>query len=83
MQPHSALAIGVVSGWVYVGASWFVLNVLRVDDPLDAAAVHGFTGMWGLLAAALFADKVLTAAAYGDALVEEGFGAHMHYSRAL
>ena len=48
--------------------------MLKVDDPLDAAAVHGFTGMWGLLAAALFADKVPTAAAYGDEIAAEGYG---------
>ena len=26
---------------------------LRIDDPLDAVAVHGGPGLWGLMAASL------------------------------
>ena len=65
VDPWAALVIGLLSGLFYVGFSKFVLNVLRVDDPLDAVAVHGFCGFWGLLAAALFAAKVPTDASYG------------------
>lgn len=45
-------------------SSKLVSNVLKVDDPLDAAAVHGFCGAWGLIAAALFAAKRHLAASY-------------------
>ena len=31
-----------------------LLKKLRVDDPIDAFAVHGACGAWGVLAAALF-----------------------------
>ena len=66
MQPWAALIIGFLSGALYVGASWFVANKLKVDDPLDAVAVHCFCGAWGLMAAALFAAKAPTLAAYPD-----------------
>ena len=46
-----------------------------MDDPLDAFAVHGGCGLWGLMAAALFANPMYVAsiglpspgAFYGDA----------------
>lgn len=37
----------------YVGASYFVRK-LGVDDPLDAFAIHGVCGMWGVFAVGLF-----------------------------
>lgn len=55
VESWAALVIGIGGGAVYVGASYFVLNVLKVDDPLDASAVHLFTGMYGLLMPGFFA----------------------------
>jgi len=66
VKPWAAIAIGVIAGFVYVGASNFVSRVIKVDDPLDAIAVHGFCGAWGLLGAATFADKDLMTLSYGD-----------------
>ena len=66
MQPWAGLLIGFLSGFVYVGASKLVSHVLKVDDPLDAAAVHGFTGAWGLIAAALFAHEPNVLSSYGE-----------------
>lgn len=66
VQPWAGLLIGLLSGFVYVAASRLVSHVLKVDDPLDAAAVHGFTGAWGLIAAALFAHEPNVALAYPD-----------------
>lgn len=65
VHPWASIVIGIVGGFVYVGASNFVLRVLKVDDPLDAIAVHGFCGMWGLLGAASFADEDLMTLSYG------------------
>ena len=31
-----------------------LLQKLKIDDPVDASPVHGFCGIWGVLAAALF-----------------------------
>ncbi|GMH37897.1 hypothetical protein BSKO_05781 [Bryopsis sp. KO-2023] len=59
IQPWAALVAGLVGGVIYVLSSYLVSHILKVDDPLDAVAVHGFGGMWGLIAGALFADAEL------------------------
>lgn len=66
VHPWAAILIGIIGGIVYVGSSNLMAHVLKVDDPLDAVAVHGFCGMWGLLAAAAFADEDLIGLSYGD-----------------
>ena len=53
MECGSAFATGFVGGLVYVGSS-MLLQKLKVDDPVDAAPVHGFCGIWGVLACGLF-----------------------------
>jgi len=53
VETGSAVAIGIIGALVYQGASMLVAK-LKVDDPVDAAAVHGACGVWGVLAAALF-----------------------------
>merc|ERR1719482_2633806 len=53
VETGSAFLIGIIGGFVYTGAS-ALLQKLKIDDPLDAFAVHGASGIWGLLAAALF-----------------------------
>eukprot|EP00803_Ostreobium_quekettii_P009012 evm.model.scf_351.9 EVM.evm.TU.scf_351.9 scf_351:86824-94708(+) len=64
VQPWAALVIGFIGGFVYVASSNFVLHVLKVDDPLDAIAVHAFCGMWGLVATGSFADAGLLELSY-------------------
>lgn len=73
VEAWAAVAIGVVAGFIYVGASNFVAHVIKVDDPLDAIAVHAFCGMWGLIAAAAFADERLATIAGYDTS-ENAFG---------
>lgn len=51
---HAAL-IGFLGGFVYFGTSKCVLKCCKIDDPLDAFAVHGACGCWGVIAAGLFA----------------------------
>ena len=65
MQPWAAIIIGFSSGVVYVGASKLMSNVFKIDDPLDAVAVHGFCGAWGLICAAAFSHTPNYIAAYG------------------
>mmetsp|Transcript_5342 Transcript_5342/g.11011 ORF Transcript_5342/g.11011 Transcript_5342/m.11011 type:complete len:495 (+) Transcript_5342:800-2284(+) len=55
VSPWASLVIGVFGGVVYQCASKFVLLVMKLDDPLDAVAVHAFTGAWGLIAVGFFA----------------------------
>ncbi|WP_340820375.1 ammonium transporter [Methanolobus sp. WCC4] len=64
-----AFIIGLIGGIiVYVGVM-FNENVLKVDDPVGAIAVHGYSGSWGLIAVGLFAlgtgeGSILEGAAY-------------------
>lgn len=51
-----ALVIGVVATLVYAGSAK-LLEILKIDDPIGASPVHGFAGIWGCIAAALFADE--------------------------
>jgi Amt family ammonium transporter len=51
-----SLVVGALGGFVYCAASHVVANVLRVDDVLDAFAVHGACGCWSMLAAGFLAN---------------------------
>ena len=62
----SAILIGTVGGIVLRTASLTVLERLQIDDPLDAFAVHGACGAWGVLACALFSTDYHTAAVIGS-----------------
>ena len=65
-----AAIIGVVSGVLVVFGVWLLDNVLHVDDPVGAVAVHMLNGIWGTIAVGLFA----TASAPGFAVagIKEG-----------
>jgi len=60
----AALVIGFVACFVYLGASTLVKK-LGMDDVVDAFAVHGACGMWGVLAAGIFSTPHLISSAYG------------------
>lgn len=62
--PWAAIAIGIVSGFLYPLASRLMVFI-KIDDPLDAIAVHAFNGTWGVLAVGLFAAKNLVDTSYG------------------
>ena len=57
MGPGMALIVGLIGGFVVVGAATLLENVLKIDDPVGAIAAHGFTGAWGTLAVGLFAQE--------------------------
>eukprot|EP00285_Hemiselmis_virescens_P019701 CAMPEP_0173377256 /NCGR_PEP_ID=MMETSP1356-20130122/455_1 /TAXON_ID=77927 ORGANISM="Hemiselmis virescens, Strain PCC157" /NCGR_SAMPLE_ID=MMETSP1356 /ASSEMBLY_ACC=CAM_ASM_000847 /LENGTH=543 /DNA_ID=CAMNT_0014329907 /DNA_START=16 /DNA_END=1647 /DNA_ORIENTATION=- len=64
VDPWHAFLIGITSAIVYMGAHYLLLK-LNIDDPLDAAAVHGATGAWGLLCVGIFCtDANVQYAAY-------------------
>ena len=65
-----AAIIGVVAGLLVVFGVWFTDNVMHVDDPVGAVAVHMFNGIWGTLAVGLFATE--TAPGFALAGIEEG-----------
>jgi Amt family ammonium transporter len=60
--PNAAFLIGAVSG-VLICVAVSRLDRFRVDDPVGAIAVHGLGGLWGVLAAGLFAHGAFGATA--------------------
>ena len=52
----AALLIGAIGGVLYYWSSRAVARFLKVDDVIDAFAVHGVCGMWSLIVVGLTAD---------------------------
>ena len=65
VMPWAALLIGTTGACVYRGASQLML-AMRIDDPLDAFAVHGASGCWGVIAASLFSTPEFAEAVTGQ-----------------
>ncbi|MDE7302591.1 MAG: ammonium transporter [Oscillospiraceae bacterium] len=57
MDCFGSAMVGVVSGLLVVFGVWLLDNVLYIDDPVGAVAVHMMNGIWGTLAVGLFATK--------------------------
>ena len=53
-----AMLIGAIAG-IFMLVVTSYLEKLRIDDGVDAVAIHGFAGAWGTLAVALFGDLEL------------------------
>ncbi|MCD8096809.1 MAG: ammonium transporter [Lachnospiraceae bacterium] len=66
-----ALVIGAVAGLLVVFGVWLLDNVLHIDDPVGAVAVHCLNGIWGTIAVGLFAT---TSAPGNDMLVGLFYG---------
>lgn len=66
-----AIIIGAVAGVLVVFGVWFLDNILHIDDPVGAVAVHCLNGIWGTIAVGLFAtttapgNETLTGLFYG------------------
>eukprot|EP00667_Euglena_gracilis_P003127 EG_transcript_3134 len=56
MEPYLGLITGIVGGACYFGFA-HLLIWLRVDDPIQATAVHFAGGAWALFATGLFASS--------------------------
>ena len=70
VDPWAAVVIGAIAAPIMYGSVLFMERVLKVDDPVGAISVHGVTGLWGLLAVAIFASGA--DAAVGGAARAEG-----------
>ncbi|WP_445476355.1 ammonium transporter [Methanococcoides methylutens] len=77
----AALVIGLVGGIVAYKGVMFNENVLKIDDPVGAIAVHGYSGSWGLMAVGIFSigmgNGILSDATYaaeGVGLIYGGYG---------
>jgi len=55
VSPFGAVILGAVAGLVVFGGI-YLLEYLRIDDPVGAVSVHGFAGIWGTLSLGLFAS---------------------------
>ncbi|MFY0598055.1 MAG: ammonium transporter [Cyclobacteriaceae bacterium] len=53
-----AMAIGAVAGIIH-NFSYDLLLRLKLDDPVGAIPVHGFAGVWGTIAVAIFGKEEL------------------------
>ena len=64
VEPWAGFVIGILAGWIYLGASALILK-LKIDDAVDAIPVHLFGGAWGVIATGLFSNEArMEAAAY-------------------
>ncbi|WP_343389677.1 hypothetical protein [Candidatus Amarobacter glycogenicus] len=50
VEPWAAVVIGIVAAIIVIYAVDLLDNVLKIDDPVGAAPVHLFTGLWGVIA---------------------------------
>ena len=66
-----SVLIGFLGAFIYIGASNLMVY-MKIDDPLDAIAIHGVCGMWGCLAAGLFASQQDVENSYGCDLESSG-----------
>ena len=81
----ASIVIGLIAGIIVYAGVMFNENVLKVDDPVGAIAVHGYCGSWGLLAVGIFAlgtgdGSMLATAAYtaeGAGLLHGGYAQFM------
>jgi Amt family ammonium transporter len=73
VTPGAAIWIGAVAGVLVIFAiEW--TDMIRVDDPVGAVAVHGVCGIWGTLAVGLWGLQAYGANADG-LFMGGGFGA--------
>jgi ammonium transporter, Amt family len=57
LKPATAIITGIVAGvLVVLSVEWFELH-LKIDDPCGSISVHAVCGIWGLLAAGIFAGS--------------------------
>lgn len=53
VEPWNAFIIGLFGGVFYTLAC-ALEKMINVDDPIEASQVHGFCGIWGLIAVGIF-----------------------------
>ncbi|MGR3220723.1 MAG: ammonium transporter [Candidatus Anammoxibacter sp.] len=66
----AAVIVGIVAAFAYRGGKFLIDWKFKIDDALDAVAVHVFAGAWGVLSLGVFADGTyagIKGILYGDA----------------
>jgi len=76
VAPEYSIIIGFIGGLLYYGFSSLMV-FLKIDDPLDAAAVHGCCGFWGVVSVAIFTtgEDMMNAGYLREA--EQGLGTRL------
>eukprot|EP00232_Nephroselmis_pyriformis_P022754 CAMPEP_0182860548 /NCGR_PEP_ID=MMETSP0034_2-20130328/4979_1 /TAXON_ID=156128 /ORGANISM="Nephroselmis pyriformis, Strain CCMP717" /LENGTH=497 /DNA_ID=CAMNT_0024992355 /DNA_START=226 /DNA_END=1719 /DNA_ORIENTATION=- len=59
VECYAAIIAGFFGAFIFQGSS-ALLRKLKIDDPLEAAPMHGFCGAWGVIFTGLFATKDYT-----------------------
>ena len=76
VDARAAVAIGAVGGLVGHYGHALLERRFKLDDPVGAVAVHGFAGVWGTIAAGLFARPgTMPAGSWADQIAVQAFGA--------
>ncbi|KAL7153237.1 hypothetical protein ABFS83_04G153200 [Erythranthe nasuta] len=68
VEPWAAIVCGFFAAWVLIGLNILALK-LKIDDPLEAAQLHGGCGAWGLIFTGLFAKEEFIIQAYDSGLI--------------
>ena len=55
VSPFGSIVLGAIAGLIVFGGI-YLMEYLRIDDPVGAVSVHGFNGIWGTLSLGLFAS---------------------------
>ncbi|KAL3655295.1 Thioredoxin amt13 [Castilleja foliolosa] len=63
VEPWAAIVCGFFAAWVLIGLNILALK-FQLDDPLEAAQLHGGCGAWGLIFTGLFAKEEFVAQIY-------------------
>jgi ammonium transporter, Amt family len=66
IEPWAALVVGILAGFTYVTTNRLVIRY-RIDDAVDAIAVHMSCGMLGMICVGLFASPTRQLNAYSRA----------------
>ncbi|MCJ8314659.1 MAG: ammonium transporter [Saccharospirillaceae bacterium] len=59
--PNGAIMIGMIGAVIVYFSEDMLIHIFKLDDPVGAVAVHGFGGVWGTLALAIFAPAEMLA----------------------
>jgi Amt family ammonium transporter len=65
IRPWESIVIGLVAGIIYQASSMLIVRA-KVDDVVDAFAVHGMNGLWGTIAVGLFGNEAHGAGGNGS-----------------
>ncbi|MBX2837118.1 MAG: EAL domain-containing protein [Gammaproteobacteria bacterium] len=50
LNAYESMFVGIAGGLIATWGAYFLLHKLKLDDPLDVVATHGFAGVFGTLA---------------------------------